>query len=94
LLIACAHNKKLGHILIYRTVREDNREVFGDSDNGLELWLNDVCEGIQQLRLSSFGIGAENIEPIAKMAFTAGRMDNNPVDISEEQVIEILNNII
>lgn len=68
-------------------------EVFGCSENGLKMWLDDVCAEIQQLTLSSFGIRAGDIPEIAKAAFTAGRMDNNPVDITQEQVIEILEKV-
>jgi len=68
-------------------------EVFGCSENGLRTWLDDVCGEIQPLRLSSFGIKADDIPKIAQAAFTAGRMDNNPVDITQQQVIEILENV-
>lgn len=66
------------------------KEVFGDSEHGLENWLKEVSAGIQDLTLSGFGIHEEDIPKIAAAAFTAGRMDNNPVDFSQEDVEEIL----
>lgn len=66
------------------------KEVFGDSEHGLENWLKEVSEGIQDLTLSGFGIHEDNIPQIAAAAFTAGRMDNNPVDFSQKDVEEIL----
>lgn len=68
-------------------------EVFGNSGNGLENWLNEVSRGIQELTLSGFGIGEEDIPKIAAAAFTAGRMDNNPVDFDQRDVEEILHAI-
>lgn len=65
-------------------------EVFGDSEHGLENWLNEVSTGIQDLTLSGFGIHEDNIPSIAAAAFTAGRMDNNPVDFNQKDVEEIL----
>ena len=65
-------------------------EVFGDSENGLENWLKDVSAGIQELTLTGFGIDEKEIPRIAAAAFTAGRMDNNPVDFDQKDVEEIL----
>ena len=42
------------------------------------------------MRLSSFGIREKDIDRITDNAFTGGRMDNNPVDLSKEDVKEIL----
>lgn len=64
-------------------------EVF-EKHGGLREWLDKTCEGIVTLRLSAFGIPEEGIDSIVKGTFTKGRMDNNPVDISPEQVKEIL----
>jgi len=57
-------------------------------------WLDRLCANIQPLRLSAFGIVAEDIPLIAKRAFTAGRMDNNPVIFSEADVTNILSEVI
>jgi len=67
-------------------------KVFGDVD-GLKPWMDDVAAPVQPLRLSAFGIPKEAIPKLASAAFTAGRMDNNPADITEEMVVEILNNV-
>lgn len=66
------------------------KEVFGDSEYGLENWLKEVSTGIQDLTLSGFGIKEESIPKIAVAAFTAGRMDNNPVNFNQKDVEEIL----
>jgi len=53
-------------------------------------WLDGLCADIQPLRLGAFGIFQEDIPKIVKRSFTAGRMDNNPVIFSEEDVTKIL----
>lgn len=76
--------------LVVPKINDMLEEVFGDSENGLANWLKDVSEGIQELTLSGFGIDEKEIPRIAAAAFTAGRMDNNPVDFSQKDVEEIL----
>lgn len=44
-------------------------------------------------RLSDWGVPKEGLEEIAGNCFTKGRMENNPVDLTKEDVIKILNNI-
>lgn len=61
-----------------------------DKYGGLQNWLDNTSKGIVEMRLSYFGIPKEGIDALVKDTFTKGRMDNNPVDISEEQVKEIL----
>mgnify|MGYP000952199027 CR=1 FL=1 len=60
---------------------------------GIMNWIDITCEGIIDLRLSSFGIKEEDIPVIVSNAFTGGRMDNNPVDLSIDDVTEILKSI-
>lgn len=92
----------LACVLTLDAVSKINRPATEDADmlfdiyakhGGLAAWLNDVCEGIVTLRLSAFGIPEEAIELIARNTFTKGRMDNNPVDITEEQVVGILRTV-
>ena len=64
-------------------------EVF-QKHGGLQNWLDKTCEGIVKLRLSYFNVPKEGIDKIVEGTFTKGRMDNNPVDITPEQVKEIL----
>jgi len=80
-------------------VSEINREkivladdLFGvfEKYGGLRKWMDETCEGIVELRLKYFGIPLEKIDDIVSGTFTKGRMDNNPVDITPEQVKEIL----
>ena len=61
---------------------------------GLRQWLDYVCVDIVKLRLSDFGITESEIDSIVDHAFTGGRMDNNPVDLSRQDVKAILEGII
>lgn len=66
-------------------------QAFGAKDIGdIQRWLDHICYGIQPLRLQAFGIKQEDIQLIAEMSFTAGRMDNNPVDLDINAVKDIL----
>ncbi len=60
---------------------------------GIQDWLDQVSKGNVPLRLSAYAIEEKDIEIIAQRAFTAGRMDNNPVVFTEEDVRAILHNI-
>lgn len=60
----------------------------------MDTWLSFVCEPIVDLHLSNWGITESDIPCIAKHAFTKGRMDNNPVALTEKEVTNILYNIL
>lgn len=60
----------------------------------VENWMNNVCSGVQKLKLSEFGVKEEDIDEVVDLTFTAGRMDNNPIVFSEEEVTEILHDIL
>ena len=62
--------------------------------SGIGNWINKVCEGIVQLNLTHFGICEVDIPFIVERAFTAGRMDNNPVDLEPSHVEDILRKIL
>ncbi len=53
-------------------------------------WLDDVCAGVQTLKLSAWGLNEASLPAVADHAFTAGRMDNNPVAFSRDDVLAIL----
>ena len=83
-------------------VAEINKGNFKNSDEILSLfnqfgsikkWIDKVCEDVVDLRLSSFGITEKDLPTIVRNAFTGGRMDNNPVDLSNEDVLGILKSI-
>lgn len=59
----------------------------------IQSWLDKASEGIVNLRLSGFGISKQDVNKIVDNAFTGGRMDNNPTQLSYEDVREILLNI-
>ena len=61
-----------------------------DAAGGFDAWLEDVTRGIQRLTLGVFGVTQVNLSTIATLTFTAGRMDNNPIVFTQEQVMEIL----
>lgn len=63
--------------------------LFGEYGS-IKNYIDMVCEGVIEMRLSSFGITEENIPVIVNNAFTGGRMDNNPVDLSKDDVFNIL----
>lgn len=60
---------------------------------GIMNYINSACEGVIEMRLSAFGIKDDDIPAIIKNAFTGGRMDNNPVDLTEGDVASILKSI-
>lgn len=68
---------------------EELMRPFGGVDR-FKRWIEDLSAPIQPLHLQAFGISESDIENIATQAFTQGRMDNNPVDFSKQQVKSIL----
>ncbi|NLL89166.1 MAG: phosphonoacetaldehyde reductase [Firmicutes bacterium] len=61
-----------------------------DQHGGLNTWLESVCREVIELRLPVFGISAEDLPVIVHNAFAEGRMDNNPVALTEDDVMDIL----
>lgn len=57
---------------------------------GFEQWLQNVTVGIGGLDLHRFGISKAEIPAIVDSAFTLGRMNNNPVILSKDEVTNIL----
>lgn len=68
-------------------------ELFSAYD-GIMNWIDVVCEGVIDMRLSAFGIMEKDILLIVDNAFTYGRMDNNPVDLNREDVYKMLKSIL
>jgi alcohol dehydrogenase class IV len=60
---------------------------------GIMNYINLACNGVIDMRLSAFGITEKNISLIVKNAFTGGRMNNNPVDLTEDDVVLILESV-
>lgn len=66
-------------------------EAFGvKSIEEIEGIISNMCKGIQELKLNAFGVDKAQIEDIVKASFALGRMDNNPVELLEGDVAEIL----
>lgn len=68
-------------------------DVFG-GEKSFESWLDAVCGSIVQLRLSAFGVTANDLSAITEKTFTQGRMDNNPVSFNNQDILEILTEIL
>ena len=65
-----------------------------DTDiNSLKKMIENIPDNIINYKLSSWGINKSDITLLAKESFTKGRMDNNIVDLSEIDVVEILKEI-
>ena len=72
------------------------KDLFLDAWNverldGIHDWLINVSDN--SLNLSSFGIQKEDIPRIVELATTGGRMDNNPIIFSNDEIEDILNNV-
>lgn len=61
-----------------------------DEAEGFDAWLEDTAGRVQPLRLSAFGVTEADLPAIAEAAFTQGRMDNNPIVFTPQEVMEIL----
>lgn len=80
-------------------VAERNSGSFPEAENlfalfekcgGIRNYLEHVCGERVSLRLRDYGIARDKIPVIAQSAFTLGRMDNNPVELNRQDVVEIL----
>lgn len=57
---------------------------------GIKKWINEMSKGIIDLSLSGLDIPQEDIKFIAQNSFSIGRMDNNPVDLTVDDVVSLL----
>lgn len=60
---------------------------------GIMNWIDKACGDVINLRLSTFGITENNIPFIVDNAVSCGRMDNNPVNLSREDLVSILKSV-
>lgn len=69
-------------------------EMFAEY-KGIKGYIDSVCEDVVDVdvHLSAYGVTIKDIPKIVKNAFTSGRMDNNPVDLTEKDVVDILRSI-
>lgn len=65
-------------------------EALFDDAEGFDAWMEDTTRGVQEIRLSAFGVTQAELPIICQLAFTAGRMDNNPIVFTEDEVMAIL----
>ena len=68
--------------------------LFEGFDGSIKNWIDNTCEGVIDLRLSAFGVAEKDIETVVDRAFTGGRMANNPVDLSVDDVAAILRSVL
>ena len=52
-----------------------------------------IPEGIIPYTLSEWGVGKSDLPRLVDESFTKGRMDNNIVDLTKDQVLAILHSI-
>ncbi len=72
-------------------VPELNRlDALFDEYEGFDAWMERAARGVRPLRLSAFGIAEGDLPAIRDLASTPGRMDNNPVAFSPDELLEIL----
>lgn len=57
---------------------------------GIGPWIDRICAGVINMRISEFGLTENDLSKIVDNAFTAGRMDNNPVELRSSDVYDIL----
>ncbi|MFA7578451.1 MAG: iron-containing alcohol dehydrogenase, partial [Candidatus Muiribacteriota bacterium] len=75
---------------------DDLFQAFGcDSVIEIKKWINLIYNkaGIKY-KLRDYGVKKEELENLADLCFTPGRMDNNPVSLSKENVLFVLKNIL
>ena len=58
------------------------------------IWLEEISNGIVDLKLRSFGVKNDDVNKIVDLSFTLGRMDNNPYDISPSEVKSVIENLL
>lgn len=61
---------------------------------GIGSWIDKACNGVIDMSLSAFGVTEGDLPGIVDNAFTGGRMDNNPVDLTRDDVTSILRDIL
>jgi len=67
------------------------KDLFNKFD-GINKWLDSVCNPYYKLHLSSFGVHKSDLSSIVDECYTKGRMDNNPVYIIKKDLLTMLFN--
>jgi phosphonate metabolism-associated iron-containing alcohol dehydrogenase len=72
--------------------REKLLRAFGAADaDGVQQLIDAImAAGGIKSRLGDYGVSETDIDEVVKRAFTKGRMDNNPIELSQSDVKEIL----
>lgn len=92
----------VGVAMTLAQVAERNRGAFPEEKElfmlfkkfgGIQNFLEQVCDGVIPLKLNAYNVKKQDIPYITQHTFTLGRMDNNPVAFSQQDVIEILEEV-
>lgn len=92
----------VGVAMTLAQVAERNRGAFPEEKElfmlfkkfgGIQNFLEQVCDGVISLKLNAYNVKKQDIPYITQHTFTLGRMDNNPVAFSQQDVIEILEEV-
>lgn len=91
--LACALT--LGDILRHNLSALSNPESVYEAFNinnpeQVTQWIDRLSEGIVSMKLSDYGVKESDLEDLAHLSFTLGRMENNPIELSEQHVKDIL----
>ena len=91
--LACAMTLSdiLRHNLSALSNPESVYEAFNiNNPEELWTWIDKTSEGIASMKLSDYGVKAEDIDELVALSFTLGRMDNNPIEVTSKHVENIL----
>ncbi len=68
--------------------------ILGTDINGLKEQIADIPDGVVKFTLSEWGIKADDFDNIVDRSFTKSRISNNIVDLSKEDVKNLLYEIL
>jgi alcohol dehydrogenase class IV len=76
-----------------RRLQEISRILTGNEnarpDDGVA-WVKELCEALQIPSLASYGLGSEHVPSLIKKAAVASSMKNNPIQLTPDEMREIL----
>jgi alcohol dehydrogenase class IV len=53
-------------------------------------WIEKTAEGIASMKLSDYGVKSEDLEELASLSFSLGKMDQNPIELTPKHIENIL----
>jgi len=91
--LACAMSLPdlLRHNLGALSNPESVYEAFNiNNPDELWAWIDKTSEGIASMKLSDYGVKSEDLDELVTLSFSLGRMDQNPIELTPQQVENIL----